>query len=364
MALTPLRLRQYLEGHSFDVLLPAAAALARQRSARIALLARADVPAGTSGGPPALLARAALVAAAGAVSSFSPRAGEGAEEGGARLHGLTGALSLAALAFVEASRGVVTALRAERAAEYAYEHRLDTLLWLAASADTLGRHVAASAPRALLRPPVRLLDVTSMLQLDVPDVAAFCREKNGAAPPVMLERVQADGHSVPLRDGAPVALTAAVPEQLSFAFREVLKNSMAAHIERYGAAGVEDAPPIVVSLSMSERHVCLCVEDRGGGLSLLRRPVFGPATRFPYFATTAAPRQPNYTYSRQFGEPFSGHGTGLPRARLYALAHGGGLALTGGPGRGTSALLWAEATGDASDDPRSLNTMTGMAPAH
>lgn len=352
--LTPVRLRQYLERHSYYVLLPAAAALARQRAVRVALLARpAALPPGS--GPAADLAGAALVAAAGAVSSFSPRAGEGAE-GGARLYGLTGALSLAALAFVDASRGTVRALRAERPAEAqrAFEQRLDALLWLAASADTLGRHAAASAPAAgsaVLRPPVRPVDVGGMVEQDVPDVTAFCREKNGAAPPVTLERVQADGHSVPLREGAPVHLAAAVPEQLSFAFREVLKNSMAAHIKRYGAAGVEDAPPILVSLATSGSHVSVSVEDRGGGLSLLRRPVLGVVTRFPYFATTAAPREPNYTYSRAFGEPFSGHGTGLPRARLYALAHGGGLVLTSGPGRGTSALLWAEATGAASDDP-------------
>lgn len=243
----------------------------------------------------------------------------------------------------------------------------DSVLWTASSVDTIVRHVVSTLSPDTCSAPVQALDIVHEVQRETANIQAFCVEKFGVAPPVELSAVQRNGHSVPLSRlpaGWHVELKAAIPEQVRYMYSELLKNGLRAHIDRYGAAGVDDAPPISVELSSCPvaGTVCVSVRDRGKGLPRLAAPLQtsqtatlampGAHTVFPYFASDAAKRaEPNYQYSREFGVPFSGHGTGLCRSRLYALRHGGGLTILHTPGTGVTAQLWIDATGwRASDD--------------
>lgn len=241
----------------------------------------------------------------------------------------------------------------------------DSVLWTASSVDTIVRHVVSALAPDSCPAPVQTLDVAQDLQRETANIRAFCVEKFGVAPPVDIRAVKSDGHSAPLANmpaGWRVHLQAAIPDQVRYVYSELLKNALRAHIDRYGAAGVDDAPPISVELSHCPvaGAVCVTVADRGKGLPHMASPASsasvtrmpGPYTVFPYFASDAAKRaEPNYQYSREFGVPFSGHGTGLCRSRLYALRHGGGLTLLNTPGTGLTAHLWLDARGwRASDD--------------
>ena len=52
---------------------------------------------------------------------------------------------------------------------------------------------------------------------------------------------------------------------------------------------------------------------------------------FDYFFTTAPAPQLNYTYSRQFGAPFTGLGMGLASVRQYAAVYGGDVTVAPRP---------------------------------
>ena len=63
---------------------------------------------------------------------------------------------------------------------------------------------------------------------------------------------------------------------------------------------------------------------------------------FHYFYSTAPISTPTYTYSGNFGVPFTGLGCGLPLAKLYAKYHGGDLQLQSTVGLGTDAFVYLD----------------------
>ena len=131
----------------------------------------------------------------------------------------------------------------------------------------------------------------------------------------------------------------------AFALHEVLKNAMGAHVRRVGgdAGRLDELPPVRVSVGARGPTGFVKVEDHGGGW-----PVGTDGARaLRYLHSTNPPREANYTYSRNFGTPFEGLGVGLPLAHLHASLLGGGLTLAAMPGRGVTALLCFDLSGEA-----------------
>jgi hypothetical protein len=131
----------------------------------------------------------------------------------------------------------------------------------------------------------------------------------------------------------------------AFALHEVLKNAMGAHVRRVGgdAGRLDELPPVRVSVGARGATGFVKVEDHGGGW-----PVGTDGARaLRYLHSTNPPREANYTYSRNFGTPFEGLGVGLPLAHLHASLLGGGLTLAAMPGRGVTALLCFDLSGEA-----------------
>lgn len=235
-------------------------------------------------------------------------------------------LHASALGHVPSLRGGVSAPPVPRG-------ELDALLHTLAVA-----FVCAGEAAACGEPPlVATVDVREMLQLEVDGVRALAVEKFGASPPVELRIAPA----VEAAAGAPPPLRCvAAPALLRHGLAELLKNAIAAQVAAFGAGGVEDAPPIQVA-----------AEAAGGGalLRLVVRNVTGRAPPqvlllrgsgpFPYFASPPEAGEPSYHYSRAFGVPFCGAGVGVPRAHLYGVVHGGGLALSAAEEGGLEAAL-------------------------
>ena len=144
----------------------------------------------------------------------------------------------------------------------------------------------------------------------------------------------------------PLRLRYCVEGFVVFSLMELLKNACVAMVGAYGVLDVDedDTPPIVVRAAPSAHRngVDITVRDRGAGLAA----GFDP---FGYSATGAAGgkgvhmtvegREPAYGYSRDHGAAMSGHGVGLPRARVFAAFHGGSVALSAAGGGGAVATL-------------------------
>ena len=204
---------------------------------------------------------------------------------------------------------------------------LDALLHTLAVAFVCAGEAAASG-----EPPiVAAIDVHALLRAEIDDVRALALEKFGAAPPVELRIVAPSAPPAGAPPPPPLRCVGA-PALLRHGLAELLKNAIAAQVAAFGAGGVEDAPPIeVAAVEVGGREALLRlavrnVNGRAPPPTLLRAG--GP---FPYFGSPltegAGGREPSYHYGRDFGVPFSGAGVGLPRAHLYGVVHGGGLAL-------------------------------------
>jgi signal transduction histidine kinase len=230
------------------------------------------------------------------------------------------------------------------------------------------RVVASSSLQA--RTTVRSFDLVKLVRDSTAEIAAFCVEKYGVAPAVNVHVAttttsssSSSSSSSSPSPSSPVAPMLGVPDFARFAYTELLKNAMRAMLDRYTTAGVDDAPPIAVTVAYAGGRVSVRVDDvgaglRGWGAGSGQEAAAGAVTRFPYFTSTAAGReQPNYQYSREFGVPFTGHGLGLVRARLFAVLHGGGLAVLSQPGAGTSALLWFDRGGTAMTDVQAVKAV-------
>ena len=230
---------------------------------------------------------------------------------------------------------VLEALRTHKAAASAVPSVcIDELLY-----DLLGvAQLAGSLRNAVGRgpPPVQRITLENLVTDVVENLAAFAVEKFGVAPPTVVTASPA-GHTTAI----------IAPALISYAIAELLKNSYSAHIARYTAAGVDDAPPVRIRIGGRSNIAWICVEDEGGGLD----DRGGCRDVFEYNRAPAQPlREASYYYSRDFGATFSGMGVGLARSRVMALFSGGGLSIQSAPGLGARALLTLDATGRIAPD--------------
>lgn len=233
---------------------------------------------------------------------------------------------------------------------------MDKLLWYSMSLQLLSGHAAG-------RSPVCDMHLVPLLQDSLDEVGAFAVEKFGVKPPVEIA-VSSKGVATSADKDVPLFSSR---EHVMYIVRELLKNAMRAQIDRYGAAGVDDAPPLLLRVASAPTQVSVCVSDRGGGwvagagagAAGRAGHVAGPITRFSYFSSSAFKRaEPNYQYSREHGVPFTGYGLGLPRARVYARMLGGGLSVTSQPGWGCDALFCLDRHGfTATDDIQQLQQL-------
>jgi signal transduction histidine kinase len=302
-----------------------------------------------------------------AAAAVAPAAGGGAMDapGAERLSAAVGDLSSAVRTGIDAHRPVFGGLRKEgrRSDVAALSALFDGLQY-----NAMGLGLQTSSLLARLRgapPPVGDVHLPTLVASVLDDVRAFTVEKFGVAPPVVVETAAPPpppsataSSSSPHTAAAALMTFSGVPEFASFAVSELLKNAFRAQLDRYGAVGVDDAPPVVLRLAGGGGGsggggggggvVSLRVSDAGGGLPGARvGPLGGP---FPYFCSTFVPMDAGWTYSREHGVPFTGLGLGLVRAHLHARLLGGGLALQSQPGGGTDALAWFGRAGDGAPD--------------
>jgi len=164
------------------------------------------------------------------------------------------------------------------------------------------------------------------------DCRAFCVEKHGEAPEIVVSTGQKDYHCKPkpASNGLPTAPDSLIIEgHVHFVLMELLKNAMKATIAHWGPR-LPEAPPVQVQVSRRGGEIGLRVSDCGGGIPLQHR-----ASAMRYFYTTEPERQ--FDPSEGSASRFSGYGFGLPMARLYARLAGGDLTLSVLPGYGTDA---------------------------
>ncbi|KAI9193115.1 mitochondrial branched-chain alpha-ketoacid dehydrogenase kinase-domain-containing protein [Polychytrium aggregatum] len=201
----------------------------------------------------------------------------------------------------------------------------------------IGQHVAISKPEAqqpgfvgIICPKTSLRNVA----LDAIDDARFiCQDYYGLwkAPDIKLYGKQEIEFMY-------------VPSHLHHMLFELLKNSLRAVVERYGA-DCEAYPEIRVVVAEGKEDITIKISDEGGGI-----PRSGMPLIWSYMYTTAeSPMlQENYDKS-DFKAPMAGFGYGLPLSRLYARYFGGDLKLISMEGYGTDAYLHLSRLSDSEE---------------
>ncbi|KAI9354022.1 hypothetical protein BD770DRAFT_392932 [Pilaira anomala] len=114
-----------------------------------------------------------------------------------------------------------------------------------------------------------------------------------------------------------------VPSHLNHMVFELLKNSLRAVVERFGADYEDEYPPIKLVIAHGKEDITIKISDEGGGL-----PRSGIPVVWTYMYTTAQAQElePEFNKS-EFKAPMAGFGYGLPISRLYARYFGGDLKL-------------------------------------
>ena len=244
---------------------------------------------------------------------------------------------------------------------------LDALLTTSISLALLCESGSSSAATASAAPPRGLqpsLPLADLLPPAIAAVRAGCLEKWGCAPPFELRGAAA-------ARGAPPLPCMAVPALVAHSVTELLKNAAVSTMERHGVMGLDDAPPVTLSVAAAERSaLVLTVQDSGVGLPPAAAAGSGQGgASFPYFASAWRGQQgqgqgqeqvgADWRYSRNFGSALFGKGVGLARASLHARVHGGSLRLvpgggeaaaassSGGGGGGAAAVLTLSCSGEA-----------------
>lgn len=113
---------------------------------------------------------------------------------------------------------------------------------------------------------------------------------------------------------------------------EVLKNSLRATVETYGADS-DEFPPIKVIVAEGQDDITIKISDEGGGIPRKDIPLV-----WNYAFTTAEAQEVGDEFGgSDFKAPLAGYGYGLPIARLYAQYLGGNLKLISMQGYGKPA---------------------------
>ena len=91
-----------------------------------------------------------------------------------------------------------------------------------------------------------------------------------------------------------------------FIFVELLKNSMRASLE------AKNNLPIEIKMKFEQNIVEIKLSDKGKGMK-------NPDFMFHYFFSTAPVSTPTYTYSGNFGVPFTGLGCGTHNSYVWKV---------------------------------------------
>lgn len=125
------------------------------------------------------------------------------------------------------------------------------------------------------------------------NVSALAREKFGVCPELRI----IGSHNI-----------LGNPSLIEYTLVEILKNSIKAVVDRYGALQVDDAEPIIVNIS----NGALRITDAGIGMEdAVLRHIFDA-----FYTTQREDKNPSYHYSRDFGVPFNGCGFGLLKSKV------------------------------------------------
>ncbi|CAF0743728.1 unnamed protein product [Adineta steineri] len=131
-----------------------------------------------------------------------------------------------------------------------------------------------------------------------------------------------------------------IPSHLYHIIFELLKNSLRATIERYGA-DAKEYPPVHVLIVKGHEDLTIKIADHGGGI-----PRSKLSQLFHYMYSTAPkPASNEAKYDKQ-ETAIAGLGYGLPVARLYAKYFQGNLALSSIENLGTSAYISLKSTAE------------------
>ncbi|KAF9219532.1 alpha-ketoacid dehydrogenase kinase [Gyrodon lividus] len=148
-----------------------------------------------------------------------------------------------------------------------------------------------------------------------------------------------------------------VPGHLSHIVFELLKNSLRAVVERFGAdyedrvikdsgvrggasagaggGGAGGYPPIKVIVVEGSEDITIKISDEGGGIPRSAIPLI-----WTYMYTTMAGQSIDQNFQAgDFQAPMAGFGYGLPLSRLYARYFGGDLRLISMDGFGTDVYI-------------------------
>ena len=103
-----------------------------------------------------------------------------------------------------------------------------------------------------------------------------------------------------------------VPSHLNHMLFELLKNSLRAVVERFGADNEDRFPTTKVIVVEGKEDITIKISDEGGGIPRSEVPLV-----WTYMYTTAVSEEIDPTYSSsEFQAPMAGFGYGLPLARL------------------------------------------------
>lgn len=126
-----------------------------------------------------------------------------------------------------------------------------------------------------------------------------------------------------------------VPGHLSHICFELLKNSLRAVVERYGADAEDRFPPIKVIVVEGKEDITVKISDEGGGIPRSAIPLI-----WTYMYTTMEGQNIDQDFqASDFKAPMAGFGYGLPLSRLYARYFGGDLRLISMDGFGTDVYI-------------------------
>jgi len=126
-----------------------------------------------------------------------------------------------------------------------------------------------------------------------------------------------------------------VPGHLSHICFELLKNSLRAVVERYGADNESALPPIKVIVVEGKEDITIKISDEGGGIPRSAIPLI-----WTYMYTTMEAQGIDQDFhDSDFKAPMAGFGYGLPLSRLYARYFGGDLRLISMEGYGTDVYI-------------------------
>ncbi|KAJ9087077.1 [Pyruvate dehydrogenase (acetyl-transferring)] kinase isozyme 2 [Entomophthora muscae] len=136
-----------------------------------------------------------------------------------------------------------------------------------------------------------------------------------------------------------------VPSHLHHMLFELLKNSLRAVVDRFGADHEGDYPAIKLIVATGKEDITIKISDEGGGIPRSTLPMV-----WTYMYTTAETPLLEADFNKtDFKAPMAGFGYGLPLSRLYARYFGGDIKLISMEGYGTDAYIHLSRLSDSEE---------------